>query len=89
VDSLLAIDELDGIQWVPGEGQPWGACWADLYCRILAAGKKVQLYGPTDLLELIEQRVGTADGCVFWHGGGMDDMPAVTEFLARYGLPPM
>lgn len=89
VDSLLAIDELDGIQWVPGEGQPWGACWADLFCRILEAGKKIELYCTHDLLDIIAQRVGTTRGCVVWLGGEEDEMPAINAFLARYGLGPM
>lgn len=89
VDSLLAIDDLDGIQWVPGEGQPWGTCWADLFCRILEAGKKIQLYCTHDLLDIIAQRVGTTKGCVVWLGGSEEELSRTNELLARYGLPPI
>jgi len=85
LDSLLAIEELDGIQWVPGEGQSWGTCWADLYCRILEAGKKVELYSTTNLLQIITERVGTASGCVAWLGGDRDEAPRIREFLESYG----
>jgi 5-methyltetrahydrofolate--homocysteine methyltransferase len=45
LDLLLGIEELNGIQWVPGDGQP--GCedpkWFPLYKKILAAGKKLVL----------------------------------------------
>lgn len=47
LDHLLAIDELDAVQWTPGEGQPGAGDrkWFDLYRRVLAAGKSVQILG--------------------------------------------
>lgn len=51
LDKLLSIDELDGIQWVPGAGNPGlgEECWLPLYKRILRAGKLLQLPGvPAD-----------------------------------------
>ncbi len=45
VDHLLAIPELDAIQWTPGiqEAGPGDAKWDELYGRILGAGKSVQI----------------------------------------------
>ena len=47
---LLSIEELDGIQWVPGAGQP--SCedpkWYDLYRQIRASGKKLVLQQISD-----------------------------------------
>ncbi len=66
LDSLLSIDELDGIQWVAGAGQPPVTHYIDLYKKILAAGKKVQLLTPNDmtfdLLEEVLDRLGTGKG---------------------------
>jgi hypothetical protein len=47
LDHLLAIPELDAVQWTPGAGQPGAgdAQWYDLYERILCANKSVQILG--------------------------------------------
>jgi len=45
LDHLLSIDEILGIQWIPGDGQPGCEMWPDLYRKIFAAGKKTQLGG--------------------------------------------
>jgi len=46
LDALLEIDELDAIEWTPNAGLPLGGDpqWFDLYRRILAAGKSLQVY---------------------------------------------
>ena len=46
LDALLEIEELDAIEWTPNAGMPLGGDprWYDLYRRILAAGKSVQVY---------------------------------------------
>jgi hypothetical protein len=45
LDSLLAIEPLDAIEWTPQAGIETGGNkrWHDLYRRILAAGKSVQV----------------------------------------------
>jgi hypothetical protein len=44
LDSLLALPELDGIQWVPGAGAPPPSEWIPLLKRIQAGGKLLQVY---------------------------------------------
>lgn len=46
LDSLLSIEELDGIQWTPGEGQPNVGFprWFPMYHKIQSAGKKLWLF---------------------------------------------
>lgn len=43
LDAVLEIDELNAIQWTPGEGELQGGNerWYDLYKKILAKGKSV------------------------------------------------
>ena len=43
-DDVLAIDRLDGIQWVPGAGKPRTIAYMDLLKKIQAAGKSTWIY---------------------------------------------
>jgi 5-methyltetrahydrofolate--homocysteine methyltransferase len=43
LDTLLALPELDGIQWVPGAGASSMIEWLDLLKRIEAGGKRLHL----------------------------------------------
>jgi hypothetical protein len=49
LDALLALEDLDVIQWTPGAGRPpvGDPAWYPLYRRILEAGKRVFLLGLT------------------------------------------
>ncbi|NQU42039.1 trimethylamine corrinoid protein 2 [bacterium] len=56
LDSLLEIPELNAIQWVFGSGQPSAPHWMDVYKKIQAAGKGIQLFvSPDELDPFIEQ----------------------------------
>ena len=44
LDTILAIDEIDCIQWVPGAGQPPTYAWMDVLKKIQAAGKSLWIY---------------------------------------------
>jgi hypothetical protein len=48
LDHLLAVPGLQGVQWIPGDGQPVSAdpLWWPVLQRIRAAGKLVQIYSP-------------------------------------------
>lgn len=43
LDAILEIEELNAVQWTPGEGQPQGGdrCWYNLYKKIRTRGKSV------------------------------------------------
>lgn len=43
LDMLLAIDELHGVQWIPGDGQPSAAYWPEVLQKIRRAGKLCQV----------------------------------------------
>jgi len=44
LDDILAIKDIDVIQWVPGAGQPRTVEWMDLLKKIQKAGKGLHLY---------------------------------------------
>ncbi|MBN2152242.1 MAG: hypothetical protein JW839_12400 [Candidatus Lokiarchaeota archaeon] len=55
LDELLAIPELTGIQWVPGDGKPPMAdeAWLPVYKKIQAAGKNIVMdAAPQDLMRV-------------------------------------
>ena len=58
LDHLLGIDALDAIEWTPQAGIETGGSprWYDLYRRILAAGKSVQVMDvlPVEIIPLLD-----------------------------------
>jgi len=88
LDSLLTIESLDGVQWVPGDGQPGGAHWPELYRRIHASGKKIQvMYGGFDAIDAIIEQIGSRRG--LQHPGieGTIDQEAEMRIqLEKYGI---
>lgn len=58
LDNILALEGVNGIEWTPTYGEPWGGnpCWYDLYRRIKDAGKIVQavFVEPEEVEPLIE-----------------------------------
>lgn len=55
LDRLLQIEELDGIQWVYGAGQPTAAYWIPVLKKIQNAGKMIHIdIVPSDLPVLLE-----------------------------------
>ncbi|MFW5688895.1 MAG: hypothetical protein ACOC1U_04910 [Spirochaetota bacterium] len=57
LDSLLAIDELDAIQWVQGAGAGRMSEWIDLLVRIQEGGKLVHATCDPDEVELLTRRL--------------------------------
>lgn len=48
LDDILAIDRIDSVQWVPGDGNPPVIEWMDLLKRIQAAGKSLYIGASVD-----------------------------------------
>ncbi len=62
LDSLLAIPELDAVQWVPGDGKPPQEEWPEVLEKIRSAGKNIQLFGGLRALGIVEKQFGTGKG---------------------------
>jgi hypothetical protein len=56
LDRLLEIKELNAIQWVPGAGREEALRWMDVYKKVLAGGKGINIGNvrPSDLDTLME-----------------------------------
>ncbi|MCK5739520.1 hypothetical protein KAH55_10075, partial [bacterium] len=84
LDSLLQIGELKGIQWVPGAGQPDYDHWADVYRKILDAGKLFQIWGNWDVYERLVSKLGTARGICFITGADYSKKAEAMTFLKKW-----
>jgi hypothetical protein len=82
LDLLLAIDELRGVQWVPGAGKKNPCDWPEVFKKILAAGKRIQTWAvrPEEVFEVIEY-TGGAKGIIFDVAGVEED--DADRYLAR------
>ena len=86
LDDLLALPNLDGVQWVPGAGEPamFARCWRYILKKILHAGKKVIVYGVMDfdIVKDVHNDIG-AQGVVYQiQGRTHDEMQAIIQWLA-------
>jgi 5-methyltetrahydrofolate--homocysteine methyltransferase len=89
LDSLLEIEELKGVQWVPGAGvRPWHE-WPEVYREIHDAGKLIQTWGAvgSDELDVLAKAIGGLDRVVVLVGAPVEREAEVREWLARYGVP--
>ncbi len=87
LDTLLATDEINGIQWVPGEGDPRKQDWSEVYRRISKAGKKIQAYYDFDsYLDEILAVIERPDDLVkMQFGYPIAEKDAALCRLAKYG----
>jgi hypothetical protein len=88
LDSLLAIDDLDAIEWTAQAGIEGGGNerWYPLYRRILEAGKSVQaLDVRTDEIGPLLDAIGTRGVYVSVEGvAGREDLDEVDRIVRRY-----
>lgn len=88
LDQVLSIAELDGVQWVPGDGKPDCGHWPEIYQKIQAAGKKMQLIvGGFPAIHAVIQQIGSSKGI---HHRLMteplEDEAAIRVELAAFGI---
>jgi 5-methyltetrahydrofolate--homocysteine methyltransferase len=87
LDMLLALPELDGVQWVFGDGSPGATEWPEVRRRIADSGKLAQTYGSLEDLEAIIKQAGRAGG--IHHRAGIDGATPDDEIrrrLAKFGV---
>ncbi len=91
LDSLLEIQELKGVQWVPGDGQPGITEWPNVYRKIRNAGKLIQVFsGQSQMgyraLDILSDQLGDAGGIIMIAEADIDEKDEVMAFLERYGI---
>ena len=85
LDSLLEIEELAGVQWVPGAGNKDLALWPEIHRKIRDAGKLIQLSGDMATLDALAEQLGSAEGIVIMSGADTSKEREATHFLEKYG----
>jgi hypothetical protein len=85
LDSLLAIPELNAIQWVYGAGHGCATDWLHVYRKCQAAGKGIQIGIGTDELATVMQNL-RPEGVWLGVSGieNRDDADAVLKQVARW-----
>ena len=89
LDAILAIPELGGVQWVPGDGAPDCSHWPEIYHKIAAAKKNIQVLGDFDVLDAVTSQLGSGKGIHLLgrlHWGSERDSAALRKKLACYGI---
>lgn len=81
LDALLAIPELDAIQWVFGAGNEGFHRWVDVYRRIQAAGKGLQVVCAFDEVEAVTETLSPQG--LFLSVEGVPGREAGLDMLAR------
>jgi len=64
LDSLLSLEALQGVQWVPGAGKPQASDWLPLLKRIKDGGKLSQFYVDPDGARKIVREIGGRGFCI-------------------------
>lgn len=89
LDSLLEIEELDGVQWVPGAGTRPPSEWPEVYRKIRDAGKLIQMVGSAEQvlagLHMLDRELGTCRGVqANLRSAGQVSRDDILEALRRY-----
>ncbi len=84
LDQLLAIEELAGIQWVPGEGSPPLQEWPEVLNKIADSGKKLQLVGPVDQVAKAIKVVHNVNAVTAFGWGDASDLALAEKLVAEY-----
>lgn len=91
LDSLLSIPELKGIQWVPGAGAPDVTHWPEVYRKIRAAGKLIQVWtNQSDqglrIVDILADQLGSAAGLIVIGCHHRDQADETLALLRKYGI---
>ncbi|MBO5762795.1 MAG: hypothetical protein J6R85_02900, partial [Lentisphaeria bacterium] len=86
IPHLAAIDGLEGIQWIPGDGQPPQSEWPDVLHAIEDNGLKVQLMGNFKNVKNALRVLKHPENAHVWMGIAENEIEDAQRFMAEYGL---
>jgi hypothetical protein len=88
LDSLLSIDNLKVIQWVPGDGQKDVTEWPELYKRVRDAGKRLMITGSgtRENFDKVVEQLGSSEGLCYSAWGNISEKAEFEKWLVGYGV---
>ncbi len=89
LDSLLQIQELNGVQWVPGDGMPGVTEWPDVQRKISRAGKRLHSWwGDLSALDVLKEQIGSGGRGLFFRAAmhGPEGQAEIRERLKRHAV---
>jgi hypothetical protein len=84
LDTLLDIPKLGGIQWVYGAGQGRATDWLDVYKRIQAADKVIQLDVSPEEIDVITANLKPEGVMMFVHAKDKSEADAVMAKISKW-----
>jgi len=90
LSSLLALPELNAIQWVAGDGQPGAEHWGDVYRKIRSSGKLMQVSAghsenSFQVIDFLAQATGSGRGFIVTGRVPRRREAEMRELLRKYG----
>jgi 5-methyltetrahydrofolate--homocysteine methyltransferase len=84
LDQLLSINELAGIQWIPGDGAPPLHEWPEVLNKIADSGKKLQLLGSVEHVAKALNVVHNLSAVNAFCHGSAKDIALAEKITAEY-----
>jgi len=90
LDSLLTIENLKGVQWVPGTGSADVIKWPEVYKKIRDAGKLIQVFtgqrdgDPLEIIDILAEQTGSAEGIILIGEVDISREKDLTALLEKY-----
>ncbi len=90
LDSLLEIESLKGVQWVPGAGSKSNSQWPEVFRKITDAGKKIQIFscyseeGFDETLDIIVNQIGRSDNIIYTIDADISQRYKAERLIGKY-----
>ena len=83
LDMLLAVPEIQAIQWVPGAGREAILQWVPIIRRIQRAGKAVQVFASLQEIPALLEQVSARGLCIRTWCGSEQEARELEQQVAR------
>lgn len=84
LDDILAIKDIDVLQWVPGAGQPPVFEWLEVLKKAQKAGKGLQIYGVNlEIIKRLHRELNPAGIVYCLDAKGQEEVKETTDWLEK------
>lgn len=89
LDTLLELEKLNAVQWVPGAGVPDQSNWPEVYQKIYQAKKGIQIWDGYECIAALKEQLGDLKGIHYFHmsgNGKLEEREYHLRKLEEFGL---